>query len=244
MSKTILILGASSDIARGVADKFASEGWSLLLAGRDSDKLARDAADMKLRHNVAATSLKFDALDFDSHNNFWESISEKPDCVVCVFGYLGDQKVSERDWSEARKAIDTNFTGAVSILNIAANYYEERKSGAIIGISSVAGDRGRMSNYLYGSAKAGFTAYLSGLRARLSKSGVKVITVKPGFVATRMTEGMPLPPLLTASPAAVAGDIYRAFVKGKPVVYTKWFWKFIMLIIIHIPERVFQKLKL
>ena len=243
MSKSVLILGASSDIARAIARKFGAEGWNIFLAGRDAESLSRDATDLELRHKVDARAFAFDAIDFESHANFWNSLPVKPDVVVCVFGYLGDQKVSEGSWSEARRTIDTNFTGAVSILNIAANHFEERKSGFIIGISSVAGDRGRMSNYIYGSAKAGFTAYLSGLRARLSRSGVNVITVKPGFVATRMTEGMPLPPLLTASPDAVAGDTYKAFVKGKPVVYTTWFWKFIMLIIIHIPERVFKNVK-
>ena len=242
--RSILILGASSDIARAIAKKFASEGWDLLLAGRDPELLSRDAADLKLRYAVDAKSLKFDALDFDSHVAFWSGIDPEPSAVSCVFGYLGDQKVSERNWDETRKAIDTNYTGAVSILNIIANDYESRKEGLIIGVSSVAGDRGRMSNYIYGSAKAGFTAYLSGLRGRLSKSGVKVLTVKPGFVATRMTENLNLPPALTATPEKVAADIYRAYENGKPVIYTKWFWKWIMLVIVHIPERIFQKLKL
>lgn len=243
-NKSLLILGASSDIARAIARKFASQGWDLLLAGRDPELLSRDAADLKLRYYVNAETLKFDALDFESHQKFWNDISEKPSAVACVFGYLGDQKVSERDWSEAKKTIDTNFAGAVSILNIVANYYESQKNGVIIGISSVAGDRGRMSNYIYGSAKAGFSAYLSGLRSRLSKSGVKVLTVKPGFVATKMTENLNLPGLLTAQPEKVAEDIFRAYKTGKPVVYTRWFWRWIMLLIIHIPERMFQKLRI
>ncbi len=244
MNRSVLILGASSDIARAIARKFGSEGWSLLLAGRDVELLSRDAADFRLRYKVDVEAFGFDAVAFESHARFWDSLPGKPEGVICVFGYLGGQKVSERNWDEAKKAIDTNFTGAVSILNIAANDFEERKSGFIIGISSVAGDRGRMSNYIYGSAKAGFTAYLSGLRARLSKSEVKVMTVKPGFVATRMTEGMSTPALLTATPQQVAADVMRAYKRGKPVVYTRWFWKYIMLIIVHIPERVFRKLKL
>lgn len=193
---------------------------------------------------MRAEAVAFDALDYSSHVRFWESLAEKPAGVACVFGYLGNQEISEHNWDEAKRTIDTNFTGAVSFLNIAADWFEEEKSGFIIGISSVAGDRGRVSNYLYGSAKAGFTAYLSGLRARLSKSGVSVMTVKPGFVATRMTEGMNLPAVLTAKPEQVAKDIFRAYRKGKPVVYTRWYWRFIMLAIIHIPERIFQKLKL
>lgn len=244
MSKSLLILGASSDIARALARKFASQGWDLLLAGRDPELLSKDASDLRLRYKVNAEALKFDAVDFGSHTGFWNNMVQKPAAVVCVFGYLGDQKVSEKSWDETKKTIDTNFTGAVSVLNVVGDYYESQKSGAIIGISSVAGDRGRMSNYMYGSAKAGFTAYLSGLRSRLSKSGVKVITVKPGFVATRMTENLNLPPALTASPEDVAEDVFRAYRKGKPVIYTKWFWRFIMLVIIHIPERVFQKMRL
>jgi short-subunit dehydrogenase len=243
-NKSLLILGASSDIARAIARKFASEGWDILLAGRDPELLSKDAADLKFRYSVDSRPLEFDALDFDSHAAFWDGIDPKPSAVTCVFGYMGDQKVSQLDWSEARKAIDTNYTGAVSILNIVANHYESQKNGAIIGISSVAGDRGRMSNYIYGSAKAGFTAYLSGLRSRLSKSGVKVLTVKPGFVATRMTENLNLPGLLTAQPDKVAEDVFRAYKTGKPVIYTKWFWKWVMLVIIHVPERIFQKLKL
>jgi short-subunit dehydrogenase len=119
-----------------------------------------------------------------------------------------------------------------------------RKSGTIIGISSVAGERGRMSNYLYGSAKAGFTAYLSGLRNRLFHTGVHVMSVQPGFVYTRMTESLTLPPLLTAKPEQVAADIYKAAAGGKNVIYTKWFWRYIMLIIKSIPEFMFKKLKL
>ena len=242
--KSLLILGASSDIARAIAKKFASEGWDILLAGRDPELLSRDAADLRLRYKMNAEPLKFDALDFESHAGFWDGIGQKPSAVACVFGYLGDQKISESKWAEAKSVIDTNFTGAVSILNIAANYYESQKSGAIIGISSVAGDRGRMSNYIYGSAKAGLTAYLSGLRSRLSKTGVRVLTIKPGFVATRMTENLNLPGLLTAQPDKVAEDVFSGYKTRKPVVYTRWFWKWIMLAIIHLPERIFQKLKL
>lgn len=244
MSRVLLILGASSDIARAVAHKFADEGWDILLCGRNTELLARDAVDLRLKYKVNAEACKFDALAFESHSGFWEDLKLKPSAVVCAFGYLGEQKVNERNWSETRKAIDTNFTGAVSILNIVANDFEAGKSGVIIGISSVAGDRGRMSNYMYGSAKAGFTAYLSGLRSRLYKSGVRVITVKPGFVATKMTEGLDLPAVLTTTPGQVAMDIFRAYKTGKPIVYSRWYWRLIILGIIHIPEWLFQKLKL
>jgi len=140
--------------------------------------------------------------------------------------------------------MDTNYTGVVSLFNIIANDFEKRKSGFIVGISSVAGDRGRKSNYIYGSAKAAFTAYLSGLRNRLYDAQVHVLTVKPGFVSTKMTEGMDLPEKLTAQPEEVAEDIYKAQQKGKNVLYTKWIWRWMMLIIRSIPEFQFKKMSI
>jgi hypothetical protein len=129
-------------------------------------------------------------------------------------------------------------------LNIIANDFEQRRSGVIIGVSSVAGDRGRGSNYMYGSAKAGFTAYLSGLRNRLAKSNVHVITVKPGFVRTRMTEGLPLPGPVTAKPEQVARDVFKAYRGRRNEVYTLWMWRYIMLVIKLIPEAIFKRLNL
>jgi short-subunit dehydrogenase len=164
--------------------------------------------------------------------------------TICIFGYLGDQQLAESDWTECIRILQTNYTGAVSILNLIANEYASKGSGLIAGISSVAGERGRQSNYFYGSAKAGFTAYLSGLRNRLFHKNVHVLTVQPGFVYTKMTENMPLPGLLTATPEGVAAVVYRAILKKKNVVYVKGFWRWIMLIIKSIPEFMFKKLKL
>ncbi len=237
----MLILGATSDIARAVAHRYASEGWNIILAGRNIEIIDRDAEDMRVRYKVDVKVARFEALDFDSHRSFWLQLGEKPDGVLFAIGYLGDQEECQSEWSQSRVVLDTNFTSAVSILNIIARDFENSGKGFIIGISSVAGDRGRMSNYIYGSAKAGFSAYLSGLRNRLSRKGVQVMTVKPGFVATRMTEGKGLPASVTASPQQVADDIFRAQRRGKPVLYTRWFWKPIMLIIIHLPERIFMK---
>jgi hypothetical protein len=157
---------------------------------------------------------------------------------------MTEQSIAQNDWNETFNTINVNFTGAVSMLNIIANDFEARKSSFIIGISSVAGDRGRKANYIYGSAKAGFSAYLSGLRNRLFGSGVHVLTVKPGFVATKMTEGLDLPEKLTAHPEAVAKDIFVAQQKGKDVLYTKSIWRLVMLIIKHIPEGIFKKLSI
>ena len=155
--------------------------------------------------------------------------------------FFGEQEKAQNDFEEAQKIINTNYTGVVSILNIIVNDFEKHKKGFIVGISSVAGDRGRKSNFIYGSAKAAFTTYLSGLRNRLFKSNVHVMTVKPGFVATKMTEGLDLPTKLTAQTEEVAQDIFKAQQKGNNVIYTKWFWKYILLIIKNIPEFMFKK---
>jgi len=239
-----LVLGAKSDIARASARRFAGQGFNIYLAGRGHKELEEDAADLAIRYKINAKSLEFDALDFKSHPGFYESITEKPLGVLCAVGHLGDQKKAEGDFEEAQKIMETNYTGCVSILNIIAADLEKRKEGFIIAISSVAGDRGRQSNYMYGSAKAGLSAYLSGLRNRLSPSNVSVLTVKPGFVATRMTRGLDLPKALLASPEQVAEDIFRAWKKGKNIVYTRWYWKFIMAVINNIPERIFKRMKL
>jgi short-subunit dehydrogenase len=231
-------------MAVAIAKKFASAGYAIQLAARNAERLRPLQTDIAIRYNTVCTLHEFDAEQPALHTAFFESLPVKPDITICVFGYLGDQKLAESDWKECERIIQVNFTGAVSILNIAANYYAARQAGTIAGISSVAGERGRQSNYFYGSAKAGFTAYLSGLRNRLFRDKVHVVSIQPGFVYTRMTEGLPLPKLLTATPEDVADTIYRAILKKKNVVYVKWFWRWIMLVIKSIPEFVFKKLKL
>jgi decaprenylphospho-beta-D-erythro-pentofuranosid-2-ulose 2-reductase len=241
---TVLLLGASSDIAIALARKFASEKYDLQLAARSSGRLSSMVSDLSLRYGTTTTLHEFDAMDFESHAAFWDNLDPKPDLTICVFGYLGDQTAAQSDWVECRRILDTNYTGAVSILNIVADTYAASGKGMIAGISSVAGERGRQSNYLYGSAKAGFTAYLEGLRNRLFHQKVHVLSVQPGFVDTRMTEGMPLPPLLTATPGLVADAVFKAIGKKRNIIYVKWYWRWIMLIIRNIPEPVFKKLKL
>jgi decaprenylphospho-beta-D-erythro-pentofuranosid-2-ulose 2-reductase len=242
--KCVLILGASSDIAKAAARQYARKGATLFLAGRNEETLQGLARDLSIRHNVIAKFVPFDADDIGSHASFYKSISPVPDVVVCAFGYLGDQETAQSNWDECNRIIQANYTGAVSILNIIANDMEARKSGAIVGVSSVAGDRGRQSNYIYGSAKAGFTAYLSGLRNRLFKSGVHVVTVKPGFVDTKMTNGLKLPAPLTAKPEQVAAKMIRAVENKSNEIYVLWMWRWVMMIIKSIPEGIFKKLKL
>lgn len=244
MEENVLILGATSDMAVAIARQLATSGYSITLAGRNAERLSAIESDIRIRHKATVSSVYFDALDFNSHQAFYDSLSERPDIVVCVFGLLGDQAEGEKDWSHSLEILTTNYTGAVSILNIVANDFERRKKGVIAGISSVAGERGRQSNYLYGSAKAGFTAYLSGLRNRLYPHGVHVLTVKPGFVKTKMIEGLKTPGPLTASPKKVAEKISNAILKKKNTIYVLPVWGLIMMVIRNIPESIFKKLKL
>lgn len=240
----ILIIGAKSDIAKAVAQKYAKHGYDIYLAARNANELEVFANDLTIRTRRTITLLELDVLDYESHQTFYEQLGEKPLGAVSAVGYLGNQEKAQTDFQEAKLITDTNYTGLVSLFNIIANDFERRRSGFIIGISSVAGDRGRKSNYIYGSAKAALTVYLSGLRNRLHDVHVNVLTVKPGFVATKMTEDMDLPEKLTAQPEDVATNIYNAQQKGINVIYTKWIWRWVMLVIRGIPEWKFKRMSI
>jgi len=256
---TVLILGANAGIGRAIAAEFASHGYDLILASRDLEELQALAADLNLRHQVRVATQRVDVLDFDSLESALAAcIAAGGDslggAVLCT-GYLGDPLVARTDFNEAGRILDTNFTGSALALEILANHFEQKRKGFICALSSVAGDRGRQSNYLYGSAKSGLTTYLQGLRNRLYHSGVHVITVKPGFVDTRMVFGRlgarrgargkgHGSSLLVAAPEAVAADIYNAVKSGKDVVYVPWFWRIIMLVVRSLPEGLFKKLKM
>lgn len=240
----ILIIGAKSDIAKALARKYAENGYNIYLAARNSNKLKEFANDISIRTQREVKCLEIDILDYNSHQEFYNSLKEKPLGIILSVGYLGDQERAQVSFEETNKIINTNYTGIVNLLNIVATDFEKLKRGFVVGISSVAGDRGRKQNYIYGSAKAGLTVYLSGLRNRLNASKVNVLTVKPGFVATKMTEGMDFPKILTAYPGQVANDIFNAQQSGKNILYTKWMWRWIMLIIKMIPEQIFKKMNI
>ncbi len=233
--KSILVLGATSDIARAIAKEYGKQGYQLYLAARTP------AAITKSEWPADSSVQEFNALDFGSHADFVHNLGIVPDIALIAFGYLGDQKEAEVNFDEAKLILDTNFTGAVSICEALADAMKNVGKGSIIGISSVAGDRGKKSNYMYGAAKSGFTEFLSGLRHRLHGSGVHVLTVKPGFVKTRMTEGMDLPPRLTASVEQVAKAVVKAERKHKNVLYVKAIWRPIMFIIRCLPHSIFKK---
>lgn len=244
--QSVLILGATSAIARASAAAFAAQGYGLVLASRDAAELERDASDLRIRFEVPVSWATFDARNPGAHKAFLDGVLEQVDeltGVVLAFGYLGDQEVAVHDVDHTLAIVEQNFTGAVSILTHCADYLEERGTGFIIGISSVAGDRGRQSNYVYGAAKGGLSLFLQGLRNRLWHSGVRVITIKPGFVDTAMTYGRP-GMFLVASPEDVGARVAGAVAQRGDIRYLPWFWRYIMLIIRSIPEPLFRRLKL
>jgi short-subunit dehydrogenase len=237
----VLILGARSDVGLAVAHRFAEAGRPIQLAGRNSSTLENDRDDLALRYNVPVTAHEFDALATETHSAFVNGLPELPDIVVCAVGLLGSQVESEKEISAAVLVMRTNYEGPASIIGELANRFEARGSGTLVGISSVAGERGRASNYVYGSAKAGLTAYLSGLRNRLARKGVHVVTVLPGFIATKMTRSLNLPRYLTAHPREVANRIILATTKQQNVIYIKPIWALLMQIVRMVPERIFKR---
>lgn len=245
-AKKILILGATSAMARGTAAAFAARGDTLLLAGRDIEELQRLAADLSVRYRVPAHHAVFDIADIDSHARFVGQVTKTLgglDGVVLAAGFMADQSNAASDFSLVERMVQVNYLGAMSALDHCAAQLVAAGHGFIVGISSVAGDRGRQSNYYYGSSKAGLSTYLSGLRNRLAGHGIQVLTIKPGFVDTAMTYGME-GLFLVASPEDIGRSIVRAVEKQRNTVYLPWFWRYIMLIISHIPEFVFKRLKL
>ncbi|MGQ9898328.1 MAG: SDR family oxidoreductase [Acidobacteriota bacterium] len=246
MAATYAIFGATSGIARAVIAKLAKRGDTLVLAGRNLSEVERIAADTHLRYGVPTYSLAFDACDLATHASVFAAAvayTGRLDGILVAFGTLTDQKQAEQDVVAAEAMITSNYMGVVSLVTQAANYFEMERRGVIGVISSVAGDRGRQSNYVYGSAKAGVTVFCQGLRQRLFKSGVRVVTIKPGIVDTPMTYGMKLPPLV-AKPERVARDIVRALDRADGDIYTPFFWRFLMLVIRMMPESLFKRLSL
>ena len=217
--RTVLILGATSAIARAVASEFGRRGFDLLLAGRDTEELELLAADLRIRHGVGAAALPFEALAYETHARFLEecqaaSAGTIEGAVLC-FGTLGDQASAQADFAHAREILETNFVA----------------------------DRGRQSNYIYGAAKAGLSAYLQGLRNRLFPAGVRVVTIKPGFVDTAMTFGRP-GMFLVASPEAVARRIVGAITGREDVAYVPRFWRLVMILLRLVPEALFKRMRL
>ncbi|HXV31405.1 MAG TPA: SDR family oxidoreductase [Sinorhizobium sp.] len=241
---TVLITGGTSDIGRATALVYADHGWKVILTARDNAAGQREVDHLITASRADVEFRRLDILETDSFEAFVNSLDEEPDTVVCVVGMLPDQPRAADDIAYASLSLRTNFEGPALLLGMLADRFEKRGRGTIVGVSSVAGNRGRASNYVYGSAKSGLTAFLSGLRARLWRSGVRVVTVTPGFVRTRMTDGMKLAPFLTAEPEEVAAAIYKAAeTRHRDIVYVRRSWRLVMGVIGAMPESVFKRIK-
>jgi short-subunit dehydrogenase len=242
----ILIVGATSAIAEATARLFAARGDALFLAGRNDARLRAIAADLSVRGANLADSAVFDARAYDRAAALLKTATERLgglDAALIAHGTLSDQVASQQSIDQLREEFEINALSVMALCTVLANQFEAQGHGVIAVISSVAGDRGRQSNYVYGTAKAAVTAFTSGLRQRLYPKGVRVVTIKPGFVSTPMTAAFKKG-ALWATPASVAADIVRAMDRGTAVIYTPWFWRPIMWLIRSVPETVFRRLRL
>ena len=220
----ILVIGGTSEIALCATEEFGKNGFQIDLASRNLENQKVLASDLSIRLNSEVNTYKLDVSDEENFFTLWNSYKELPDVVLISVGMLGDQEKATYDYEFAKKIVNTNFNYLIPIITTISKDFEKQNKGSLIVISSVAGDRGRRLNYVYGSAKAALTAFLSGLRARLSTTKVKILTVKPGIVNTKMIKGTESPKLLTADPRKVGKDIYKAYVKGKDSIYTPKYW--------------------
>jgi short-subunit dehydrogenase len=246
VTKSVLILGATSPIAREIAKEFAQRGYSIFLTSRDETELKIISQDLIIRTQAHVQYAVFDPNQLERNTLFFQQLMNKVvdlEGVVVAYGYLGYHQSAIQDFAEAHTILHSNFISVCSILTPIANYFEKEKRGFIIALSSVSGDRGRQSNYIYGSAKGGLSLFLQGLRNRLSSSKVHVMTVKLGFVDTSMTFGRSRT-FFVASPCYVGKRIVKALEKGKEVVYIPWIWRGIMGIICSVPEKIFKRLNL
>ncbi len=245
--KNWIVVGATSTIAESVCRLWAARGYKLFLVARNEAKLQQIAADLKVRGAAQVDTFSMDANAFELHAQCFETALKtmgKVDGIFIAHGTLPDQKACETSFNVARTEIETNGLSVISLCTLAANHFEQQRQGDIAVISSVAGDRGRQSNYVYGAAKGMVSIFLQGLRNRLVKSGVHVTTIKPGFVDTPMTAAFDKGGPLWASADQVAAGIVNAVDKKRNEAYLPWFWWVIMSIIKHIPEFIFKKLKL
>lgn len=245
--KKVLIVGATSAIATACARLWAEQGAEFFLVARNDEKLEQTAADLKVRGAKAVTLHNMDATDFAAHPAMLEDCLKalsQIDIALIAHGTLPDQKVCEQDVSIALQEFVNNGTSVIALLTRLASQFETQRCGTLAVIASVAGDRGRPSNYLYGSAKAAVSTFCEGLRARLFKVGVHVITIKPGFVDTPMTKNLALPAALVAKPEAVGLQIVNGIERKRSTLYAPGFWALIMLIIRSIPQPIFKRLNL
>jgi decaprenylphospho-beta-D-erythro-pentofuranosid-2-ulose 2-reductase len=249
IGKRVIVLGALSAIGEATARRFAAEGARLVLAGRNGERLRQVANDLAARGAADARVWPIDLVacaDVAGELAAMAASLDGPvDAVLLFFGVLGDQALAERDPAEASRIIDTNFTAAAAWCLATAALLERQNAGVLVAVTSVAGDRGRRSNYVYGASKAGLSVLVEGIAHRLAGTGAHAVVVKPGFVDTPMTAHLRRGGPLWARPEAIARSIKSAVERpGRPVIYTPWFWRFIMLVVRNVPAFIFHKTRL
>lgn len=244
--KKIIVFGATSAIAQETVKRLADAGAALFLTARNQEKLAELARELRERGAGRVETVVMDAVDWHRHESVVAQAAERLeglDAALIAYGTLPDQKTCEASFECARRELDVNVMSVISLLTVLANRFEQQRGGTIAVLSSVAGDRGRQSNYIYGAAKGAITLVLQGLRNRLHSCGVKVVTIKLGRVDTPMTASFEKG-LTWATPQQVAPAICRAIEKGTDVVYIPGYWRGIMLVLRAMPEAWFKRLRL
>jgi short-subunit dehydrogenase len=246
MTKRIVVLGGLSEIAEATCRLYAKEGAKIVLAGRNESRLDQVAADLRVRGAAQVDVEAIDLATADAEPSIakWAQSLGGIDVVLIAYGALGDQQTLERDLAAAAALIDVNFRSAVLWCLAAANHLEAARGGTLVVIGSVAGDRGRQSNYLYGATKGGLGILVQGLAHRLARSGAKAVLIKPGFVDTAMTAHIPDKGALWSSPAKIAALIHKAAERGSPIVYAPGYWWLIMTIIKTVPAKIFHRTRL
>jgi short-subunit dehydrogenase len=240
----ILLFGATSDIAQELARLYVKKGDDVTLLGIQTDSLLPFQSDIEVREGKRIELIEFDILKYKSPDSKIIEAIHKSDVAIMLIGHLGSQDIADQNDDELNRIVALNYSKVIGVINQIQRIYTDKKSGIIAGVSSVAGDRGKQSNYAYGSAKAGLSVYLDGLRNRLFSKGVHVVTIKPGFMATKMTRDMNLPKPLTASPNQAAKAILTAIAKKKNKVYILPVWRYISLVLQFIPDAIFKKLQM
>ena len=237
----ILIIGAKSELAKNIADIYASKGYSLYLTGRDIQSLSKFSETLVSNYGVNVKLINLDLNQYDAHKTFLKELETLPLGIICATGYYPNQLKAQIETNEMLNSMTANLIGPVSIINYLVEKMCRIKKGFIVGISSVSGERGRKKNYIYGSAKSGFTTFLSGLRNDLFEQNIHVMTVILGFIGDGTESGF-IKKMLSTKPRDVAETIVRNQIKCKDVIYVKWYWRYIMFFIKNIPEFIFKRI--
>ena len=242
--KYVLIIGAKNELGIELANLYARNNYNLYLAGRSIKDLQDKSNEIEKKYKVKSVLCELDVTNYSSHQKMYDSFAIKPIGVIYLAGYYPDIPLSTSKWSETLRTVEINYLGCMSLLNIISKQFISDRRGFIISVTSVSGLRGRAKNYIYGSAKAGLIAYMSGLRNKMNKYNVNVLTVIPGFITSNKDKKENYPRVLVTTPEKLALRIFNAQQSNMDVIYSSILWQLIMFVIKLIPEALFKKLKI